>query len=109
MPPGQSILPERTENAGADRGTATAAGNRIRDGTAQMQCLRGCLHGERAAVGGPGKVRRHRSGDDRPSEVWYRNAVQPAGATGEAPRDPVPGERSMGTDEAGRGFAPACA
>ena len=54
----------------------------------EMERLRcnGCgevFTAERTAVGGPGKVRCHRRGDDRAVEVWYGNALQPDGAAGE--------------------------
>ena len=56
MPRRKSVPAERTEDADPHRGTGAAESDRVRDGTAALQCLRPGVHRRRNPVGvGPEK------------------------------------------------------
>ena len=57
VPPGKSVPPERTGNAGEVRGARTAGSNRVRDGATTLQCVRGGLHRRGTGDGGRRQVR----------------------------------------------------
>ena len=98
---GQRLRAERTQGAGADRGTSAVGRHGLLAGTIALRCLRTSVHSRGTGRRGPGEVRRNGVGDDRAAQVWEWHAVLSSGTTGAASGHSIAGDNAMGNRRGG--------